>query len=80
MKYSVTILEVKLPTDVKLMSKSVKGLIKPMKALSASTIIHFKVDKDDEITVGDVHTFEKNEFELKEITNDNGTYTLFKVI
>ena len=79
MKYSVTVLEVKESTDSKIMSKSVKGLFKPMKAFSSSTIIHFRVDKNDEIKIGDTHEFSENQFTITDTVNDNGTFKVFEI-
>ena len=80
MKYLVTILDIKESNDPKIMSKSVRGLIKPLKKFATSTTIHFRVDKTDIIAIGDTETFEEGEFSLTEVSNDNGTFTLFKVI
>ena len=78
--YEITILEVILPKDDKIMSKSIKALLKPMKKLASSTTVHIKVDKADEYNVGDKFKFEREEFELNSVVNDNGTFITFKVI
>ena len=79
MRYLVTILEVNLPKDEKILSKSVKATIKPLIAFSQSSIIHFRVDKSDEIKIGDTHEFTSEQFTITETTNDNGIFKVFEI-